>query len=96
MYALPGRLTHPLSIIDDTSPLHGVRSLDYSGNLAVMKCLPSFAPSIALLIDGLNLDEIVGTIAGDDTILIVLREHLSHKRFRERLLERLPGLRDRF
>jgi len=95
VYALPGQITNPLTLIDDASPFRGVRSLDFSGNLAVMKTLPSLAPSIALLIDGFNLEGVVGTIAGDDTILIVLREHLSHKRFRERLTERLPGLRDR-
>ncbi len=94
LYAMPGEAT-PTGAPADTSPLHGCRSLAFSGNLAVLKSLPSFAPSIGLLIDSLMMPEIVGTIAGDDTLLIVLPEGLSHHRFRQALLERLPELRNR-
>jgi transcriptional regulator of arginine metabolism len=94
LYALPGR-TAGSTAPADTSPLHGCRSLGFSGNLAVLKSLPSFAPSIGLLIDNLNMAEIVGTVAGDDTLLIVLTEGVSHQRFRQALLERLPELRSR-
>jgi hypothetical protein len=36
------------------------------------------------------MDEIIGTIAGDDTVLIILKEGLSHERFRSALVERCP------
>jgi transcriptional regulator of arginine metabolism len=94
LYALPGGTATPIAFAD-TSPLHGCRSLAFSGNLAVLKSLPSFAPSIGLLIDNINMPEIVGTVAGDDTLLIILTEKTSHQRFRQALLERLPELRDR-
>ncbi|HNW58406.1 MAG TPA: ArgR family transcriptional regulator [bacterium] len=97
LYALPGG-SSPVDASaaqPDTSPLHGCRSLDFSGNLAVLKSLPSFAPSIGLLIDSLRMPEIVGTVAGDDTLLIVLTEGLAPQRFRQALLERLPELRER-
>jgi len=71
------------------------QSIAFSGNLAVLKCLPSFAPSVALLLDAYEMDEIIGTIAGDDTVLIILKEGLSHERFRSALVERCPELRNR-
>ncbi|KAA9007469.1 transcriptional regulator ArgR [Paenibacillus spiritus] len=48
-------------------------NMDYSGNLVVMKCLPGTANSVAALIDSIEWPEIMGTISGDDTILIICR-----------------------
>lgn len=52
----------------------GFQSINFSGNLAVIKTRPGYASSIAYNIDNSNIDEILGTIAGDDTIIIVLKE----------------------
>ncbi len=43
------------------------------GNLLIIKTTSGSAPGLCVLIDGLGLDEIAGTIAGDDTIFVVLR-----------------------
>lgn len=48
--------------------------IDYSGNLVVMKCLPGTANSVAALIDNIDWPQIMGTISGDDTILIICRQ----------------------
>ncbi len=96
IYALPQPVTNPFKWMDDNSPLNACRSLDFSGNLAVIKCLPSFAPTIALLLDGLEMEEIVGTVAGDDTIVVVLRDGTTHEQFRQSLFRRLPELRSKF
>lgn len=48
--------------------------IDYSANLVVMKCLPGTANSIAALLDNMEWSEIMGTISGDDTILLICRE----------------------
>ncbi|WP_223066551.1 transcriptional regulator AhrC/ArgR [Paenibacillus caui] len=47
--------------------------IDYTGNLVVMKCLPGTANSVAVLIDNMEWSEIMGTICGDDTILLICR-----------------------
>ncbi len=47
--------------------------IDYSENLVVMKCLPGTANTISELIDNLDWPEVMGTIAGDNTILIICR-----------------------
>ncbi|MDD2436443.1 MAG: ArgR family transcriptional regulator [Massilibacteroides sp.] len=50
------------------------RLLEFSGNLAVVKTPPGYAMGIASDIDRHAPAEILGTIAGDDTILIIPRE----------------------
>jgi len=48
--------------------------IDSSANLVVMKCLPGTANSVAALIDNIDWPQIMGTISGDDTILIICRQ----------------------
>lgn len=47
--------------------------IDYAENLVVLKCLPGTANAIGALIDSSEWNEIMGTICGDDTILIICR-----------------------
>lgn len=47
--------------------------IDFTENLVVMKCLPGTANAIGVLVDSLEWPEIMGTICGDDTILIICR-----------------------
>lgn len=53
--------------------------IDSTGNLIVMKCLPGTANSIAVLLDSMEWSEILGTICGDDTILIICRTEKEGK-----------------
>jgi transcriptional regulator of arginine metabolism len=48
-------------------------SIDYSENLIVMKTLPGNAHAVAALMDHLDWNELLGTIAGDDTVLLICR-----------------------
>ena len=52
----------------------GFISLNFSGNMGVIKTRPGYASSIAYNIDNSDIPEIIGTIAGDDTIFIVIRQ----------------------
>lgn len=69
----------------------GFLSIEYSGNLAVIKTLPGFASGIALRIDGIKAFEIIGTIAGDDTILIIAREGINRQDLHNALTTAIPG-----
>jgi transcriptional regulator of arginine metabolism len=63
---------------------HGaVLSIEFSGQLAVVRTKPGYASAIAWDIDNRGAEEILGTIAGDDTILIIPRENVT----REEILE---------
>ena len=55
----------------------GFVSLRFSGNIAVLKTMPGYASRMAYDIDNANLEHVLGTIAGDDTIMIVLEEGAS-------------------
>ena len=58
---------------------NGFLSMDFSGNLALIHTRPGYASTIAYDIDQRNYFGILGTIAGDDTIIMVLREGVSKK-----------------
>ncbi len=79
-------------IPDDGSPVRGVEggtgrlarllgellvSADASGNLAVLRTPPGGAHYLASALDRAALHDVVGTIAGDDTLLVVAREPLT-------------------
>ena len=49
-------------------------SLNISGNMAVVKTRPGYASAIAYNIDNAEIADILGTIAGDDTIFMVVKE----------------------
>lgn len=46
---------------------------DSSENIVVIKCLPGSAQAVAALIDGAGWQEVIGTVAGDDTIIAVIK-----------------------
>ncbi len=52
----------------------GFRSLDFSGNIGVVHTAPGYAAAIASNIDAAGIPEILGTVAGDDTIIMVVKE----------------------
>lgn len=71
--------------------LRGYLSMDCSGNLVVIKVLPGHAGSVAWAIDNLELYGVLGTVAGDDTILVILKEGVHFGPFKTALKERIPG-----
>jgi transcriptional regulator of arginine metabolism len=73
----------------------GFKDLNFSGNLAILRTRPAYANSIAAVIDAANSWEILGTIAGDDTILIVQREGISKADLINALIEIMPKLKDK-
>lgn len=87
VYVLPNetmyrRSRKPLSAGEMlTNP--GFLSINFSGNIGVIKTRPGYASSIAYNIDNSAIPEILGTIAGDDTIIIVLREGVDHNAITE-------------
>ncbi|WP_127782618.1 arginine repressor [Rhodococcus sp. X156] len=61
-------------------------SADHSANLAVLRTPPGAAQFLASALDRAALHEVVGTIAGDDTIMVLAREPLSGAALADRLL----------
>lgn len=73
----------------------GFRDIQFSGNLAVIKTIPGYASSLAVVIDNAEPFEIIGTIAGDDTILIIMREGVTHNDLINSLILTMPKLEDK-
>lgn len=63
--------------------------IDAAGHLLVMKTLPGNAMAIAALIDNLDWDDILGTVSGDDTILVICRTEEDTEIVSNRFLELL-------
>ena len=58
----------------------GLLSLDVAGDvLVIARCLPGRASAVAVEIDDAGLPEIVGTLAGEDTIFIAVRDQKDQR-----------------
>ena len=84
-YSLPEAAAVPLN---NDLFLAGYKSIAFSGNLGIVKTLPGYAGSIASIIDNRDIEDILGTVAGDDTIVIVLKENADKSLVENRILNR--------
>ena len=63
----------------------GVVSCDTAMNLIVLKTLPGLASAASSAMDGMELPSLVGTVAGDDTVFIAMRDVKSAEHFCEEI-----------
>jgi transcriptional regulator of arginine metabolism len=75
-----------------TLSTEGIVSIEFSSSLAVIKTRPGYASVIGAILDASHLDSLMGTIAGDDTVLIVIRESYSRAGVLDSLSPVLPGI----
>ena len=73
----------------------GFRDLQFSGNMAVMRTMPGYASSLAAVIDSAQPYEVIGTIAGEDTILLIMREGITPANLINSLILVMPTLEDK-
>lgn len=97
VYVLPNetmykRVTKPQTV-KEMMQSSGFRSINFSGNMGVIKTRPGYASSIAYNIDNSDIPQIIGTIAGDDTIFIVKAMGASNEEVVEELRAILPNIR---
>ena len=96
VYVLPNNIMYKRSNTQSTSEMlmnSGFVSLQFSGNLAIIRTRPGYASSMAYDIDNRECDDILGTIAGDDTIMMVIREGIPHRRIQDFLSEIIPHIK---
>jgi transcriptional regulator of arginine metabolism len=67
---------------------HAFLTADYANNIVIVKTLPGMGPAVAAAIDSLNFEEALGSIAGDDTIMLVCRT----EKYAEEIVKALIGL----
>lgn len=66
-----------------------VLSCETSGNLIVLRTQPGMAPAVAYRVDAMNLSAILGTVAGEDTLLVIVSEEYNAKEVRNELWRRI-------
>lgn len=69
----------------------GFVSMDMAQNILVMKTVSGMAMAVAAAIDAMHFQEIVGSIAGDDTIMMAVRTVEDTRQLMERIRELLQG-----
>lgn len=97
VYVLPNvtmykRVSTP-NQIKEMLQVPGFQSINFSGNMGVIKTRPGYASSIAYNIDNNNLQNIIGTIAGDDTIFIVIKQGVTEDDVISELSQVVPNMR---
>ena len=70
----------------------GYLSINFSGNLGVIKTRPGYASLIAYNIDNTDIPAILGTVAGGDTILLIIKEGVKKEAVVERLSSVIPNI----
>ena len=70
----------------------GFQSINFSGNMVVIKTRPGYASSIAYNIDNSDIPQILGTIAGDDTIFLVKKKGTTEEEIIDHLSVVIPEL----
>ena len=91
IYILPNADNHDVDISSNISD--NITGLEFSGNLAVLKTKSGYASAVSVPIDHIDYPEILGTIAGDDTILLVMREGCSHTGLKNALSLIIPNIK---
>ena len=97
VYVLPNdtmykRVTTPKSA-REMMLVSGFLAIHFTGNLAIIKTRPGYASSIAYNIDSSDMPDILGTIAGDDTIFVAVKEGISHERIITQLSYVIPDIK---
>ncbi len=96
-YVLPGNPLYRRTMRPETVPQFlrntGFERIDFSGNLAVMHTRPGYAGGLASDIDAHHLSSVIGTIAGDDTVLIVVAENTDRQTFINELATIVPAVK---
>ena len=94
VYTLPGdeeRQESEQTVVQDF--LRGYISIEFSGNIVVIKTYSGHSDVVASAIDSMSFDEILGTVAGSDNcVFLCLREGVSGDDFLDTLKLKIPEL----
>ena len=84
-YILPGAKRENNLPVLNSVLTDSVTGIEAAGNIVVVKTYPGMANAVGVLVDSIEHDELLGSVAGDDTVLLVLRSDLAATSFEHRL-----------
>ena len=82
-YTMPKQEDGSGSIKFNSALIESIKKVDYSGNIIVLSTYPGLANAVAAGLDSIETTEILGCVAGDDTIIVVTRGLESSKALSE-------------
>lgn len=82
-YTMPKQEDGSGSIKFNSALIESIKKVDYSGNIIVLSTYPGLANAVAAGLDSIDTTEILGCVAGDDTIIVVTRGLESSKALSE-------------
>lgn len=91
VYVLPNSSRNDIGVSTNLSD--NITDIAFSGNMCVITTKPGYASAISVPIDSRGIYEILGTIAGDNTILLILREGFDMDILMEQLCALFPTLK---
>ena len=91
IYVLPNNMRSDVSI--STNVTDNITDIAFSGNMCVITTKPGYASAVSVPIDNKGINEILGAIAGDNTILLILREGFDMDSLLHQLYMLFPSLR---
>jgi transcriptional regulator of arginine metabolism len=95
VFFLPGQIgkeDNPRGEISTNLLTAAIRSIQFANGFGIVKTLPGYSSSTAIVIDKANRYEIAGTIAGDDTILVIPDNEISQTELKAAILVIFPSL----
>lgn len=92
-FSLPVETMHVVP--DAAHSVSGIVSLEISGQLAVIHTRPGYANMLGAVLDSTVGTGLMGTIAGDDTLLLILRKDMTEPTLVATLASFLPGIEDK-
>lgn len=84
-YVAPKKEEQPAGMKFNTALVESVVSVEHAMNLVIIRTFPGLANAVAAGIDRLAIAEVLGCVAGDDTIFVATRSEQSAKNISERL-----------
>ncbi len=93
IYQLPTRnISEEKHYSGEFSRGNTVLSTEFSGNIVVVHTRPGYASSLAYEIDEIAKETIIGTVAGEDTIIAVIKEGKTREDVTNSLAQLIPSL----
>ncbi len=72
--------------------VEGLLTIEFAQGLGIIRTMPGYASSIAFAIDNMNIMELAGTIAGDDTIMLIPRDGARREDIYDQLSRMIPNI----
>lgn len=92
IYVLSEKLGADVVMSNTANLADAILGIKFSKNIAVISTKSGYASAISVIIDGRKIPEIIGTVAGDNNIIMILTEEATHKDVLQKMASIFPAL----